>query len=160
MATELNSPQSTSERRKLAVVASFDDYAGAERAVDRLADSGFPVERLRVVGQGLALVEDVTGPRGYDRAAQEGAVAGAVIAGVLGLLFGVLNWFDPVISALVLGIYGLVFGAALGAIVGLLGHWTTRGRRDFSSVRSVRARRYDVLADADVADEARERIAR
>lgn len=159
MATELISPQSPSERRDLAVVASFDDYAGAERAVDRLADDGFPVERLRVVGEMLTLVEDVTGHRGYGRAAQEGAITGAVIAGVLGLLFGLLNWFDPLISALLLGIYGLVFGAALGAILGLLGHWTTRGRRDFASVRSMRARRYDLLAETDVAEEARQRIA-
>ena len=113
-----------------------------------------------MVGEGLSYVEDVTGRRGYRRAAAEGAATGALIAGFVGVLFGLLNWFDPLISALLLGIYGIVFGAAFGAILGLVAHWTTRGARDFSSVRSMRAQRYDVLAAADVADEARARIAR
>jgi hypothetical protein len=41
----------------------------------------------------------------------------------------------------------------------LLAHWLTRGRRDFASVRSMGADRYDVLADSDVADEARALLA-
>ena len=153
-------PKSATDRGELALVASFDDYAGAERAVDRLSDDGFPVERLKVVGEGLTFVEDVTGRRGYGRAAAEGAATGALIAGVVGVLFGLLNWFDPLISALLLGIYGIVFGAAFGAILGLFAHWMTRGARDFSSVRSMRAQRYDVLATADVADQARARLPR
>jgi hypothetical protein len=160
MTTSMLTSQPETDRRELTVVASFDDYAGAQRAVDRLADEGFPVARLRVVGEGLSFVEDVTGRRGYDRVAYEGAVTGALIAGVLGVLLGLLNWFEPLISALLLGIYGVVVGAALGSILGLIAHWTTRGARDFSSVRSMRARRYDVLAEAEVADEARARIAR
>ena len=160
MATSIPTAQPEADRHELMVVASFDEYADAERAVDRLADDGFPVARLKVVGEGVSLVEDVTGRRGYDRAAYEGAVTGALIAGFLGVLFGLLNWFEPLISALLLGIYGVVLGAALGSILGLLAHWTTRGARDFSSVRSMRARRYDVLSEAEVADEARARIAR
>jgi len=160
MATSILASQPETDRRELTVVASFDEYADAERAVDRLADEGFPVAGLKVVGEGLALVEDVTGHRGYDRAGYEGAVSGALVAGVLGVLFGLLNWFEPLISALLLGIYGVVLGAALGSMLGLIAHWTTRGARDFSSVRSIRARRYDVLAEAEVADEARARIAR
>jgi hypothetical protein len=42
-------------------VARFDDYESAQRAVDRLSDDGFPVEKLDVVGSGLRLVERVTG---------------------------------------------------------------------------------------------------
>ena len=37
-------------------VARFDDYESAQRAVDRLSDDGFPVEKLDVVGFGLRLV--------------------------------------------------------------------------------------------------------
>ena len=42
-------------------VARFDDYQSAQRAVDRLSDDGFPVEKLDIVGSGLRLVERVTG---------------------------------------------------------------------------------------------------
>jgi hypothetical protein len=31
-------------------VARFDDYESAQRAVDRLSDDGFPVEKLDIVG--------------------------------------------------------------------------------------------------------------
>jgi hypothetical protein len=42
-------------------VARFDDYASAQRAVDRLSDDGFPVGKLDIVGSDLRLVERVTG---------------------------------------------------------------------------------------------------
>jgi hypothetical protein len=42
-------------------VAKFGDYESAQRAVDRLSDDGFPVEKLDIVGSGLRLVERVTG---------------------------------------------------------------------------------------------------
>ena len=42
-------------------VARFDDYESAQRAVDRLSDDGFPVEKLDVVGSDLRLIERVTG---------------------------------------------------------------------------------------------------
>ena len=150
----------TDIRGGLELIASYDDYREAQRAVDRLADEHFPVERLRVIGEGLTFVEDVQGRRGYGRAAVEGAIAGALIAGFVGLLFGLLNWFDPLISGLLLGLYGVVFGAAFGALFGLLSHAMANGERDFSSVRSLRAERYDPLGDAAIAAEARERLAR
>jgi NhaP-type Na+/H+ or K+/H+ antiporter len=70
------------------------------------------------------------------------------------------TWFGQAVpdmrgGTLQLGLYGSAFGAAIGSLIGLLAHWLTRGRRDFESVRSMRADRYDVLADADVADDAR-----
>ena len=38
--------------------------------------------------RGLTLVENVTGRRGFERAAGEGAISGAFIAGFVGLLSG------------------------------------------------------------------------
>lgn len=140
------------------VVASFATYDDAQRAVDRLADAVFPVERIKIVGHDLTFVERVTGRRTNARAAGEGAVGGALIAGFLGVLFGLLNWFDPIISALLLGLYGVVFGAIIGAVVGLLMHALRDGERDFASIRSVGADRFDVVADAEIADRARSAI--
>ena len=50
-------------------VARFEDYESTQRAVDRLSDDGFPVEKLDIAGSGLRLVERVTGRRTRGRAA-------------------------------------------------------------------------------------------
>ena len=57
-------------------VARFDDYESAQRAVDRLSDDGFPVEKLDIVGSGLRLVERVTGRLTTWHAATAGALSG------------------------------------------------------------------------------------
>jgi len=67
-------------------VGRFDDYESAQRAVDRLSDDGFPVEKLDVVGSDLQLVERVTGRLTTGRAASAGALSGLWA----GLLFGIL----------------------------------------------------------------------
>jgi hypothetical protein len=46
---------------------------------------------------------------------------------------------------------GVVIGGVIGANVGLVGHALTGGRRDFSSSKTLRAERYDLVADAEVA---------
>jgi hypothetical protein len=38
-------------------VATFGSYREAGRAVDRLSDRGFPVQRVAIVGRDLQLVE-------------------------------------------------------------------------------------------------------
>ena len=58
-------------------MASYDDYALAQRAVDQLSDDGFPVEHLDIVGSDLRLVERVTGRLTKGRAAAAGAASGA-----------------------------------------------------------------------------------
>lgn len=135
-------------------IASYRTYSEAERAVDYLSDQGFPVERVAIIGQDLQLVEQVVGRLTYGRAALSGAASGALPGALIGWLFGLLNWLDPVLSALLLALYGLVFGAVVGAVIGLIMYATQRGRRDFSSVQSMRPTRYEVVADADVAQRA------
>src|SRR4051794_28798441 len=136
------------------VVRSFSTYAEAERAVDQLADRKFPVERTAIVGHGLTLVEQVTGRMDYGRAALRGALSGAFVGVLIGWLFGAFNWFDPVVASGWLVLDGLWFGAVVGALVGLLIHALSGGRRDFESFGSLRAERYDVVVDEEVADEA------
>src|SRR5215472_7798334 len=69
-------------------VARFDDYESAQRAVDRLADDGFPVEKLDIVGYNLRLVERVTGRLTGERAAGTGALRGMWAGLLLGILLG------------------------------------------------------------------------
>ncbi|MEU0967043.1 general stress protein [Streptomyces sp. NPDC005917] len=135
-------------------IASYRTYAEAERAVDYLTDQGFPVERVAIIGQDLQFVEQVVGRLTYGKAALSGAASGALPGVLIGWLFGLLNWLDPVVSALLLALYGLVFGAVVGALTGLIVYAMQRGRRDFSSVQAVQPTRYEVVVDADVADQA------
>jgi hypothetical protein len=136
------------------VVASFKTYAEAELAVDHLADQKFPVERVTIVARDLKMVEQVTGRRGYLEAALQGLASGALIGVLIGWLFGIFNWFEPVTSAFWLAIDGLWFGAVVGALWGLLLHAMTHGRRDFDSVAGLSADRYEVLVDDEVAAKA------
>jgi len=134
-------------------VASYSTYAEAQRAVDTLSDAGFPVETVSIVGHDVRLVERVTGRLTTARAAGAGALTGAWFGLFIGLLVGLFTtgseWFG-----LVLG--GLLIGAVWGAAYGFVAHWLTRGQRDFSSVSSLVAGRYDVTvpqADAERASE-------
>jgi hypothetical protein len=135
-------------------VASFGDYQSAERAVDYLSDHGFPVDRTAIVARDLKLIEQVTGRVGYPEATLRGLLSGAVAGILIGWLFAIFDWFDPVVARGWLIVDGFWFGALVGAIAGLIAHALTRGRRDFTSVGGVLADRYEVVADEEVADEA------
>jgi hypothetical protein len=63
----------------------------------------------------LQLVEQVIGRMDYGRAALDGAASGALPGALIGWIFGLPNWLDPVVGGLVLGLYGLKFGAVVGA---------------------------------------------
>ncbi|MEV6653159.1 general stress protein [Streptomyces sp. NPDC051219] len=141
-------------------IASYKTYAEAERAVDYLSDEGFPVERVAIIGQDLQLVEQVVGRLNYGKAALSGAASGALPGALIGWLFGLFNWVDPILSSLLLALYGLIFGAVVGALLGVLFYAMQRGRRDFASVSGVQPARYEVVTDAEVADQAAVLLAR
>lgn len=133
-------------------VARFDDYESAQRAVDRLSDDGFPVEKLDVVGSDLRLVERVTGRLTKTRAAGAAAVSGLWA----GLLFGMLlGLFTSGHSFLAVVATGAAFGLLGGAVFGFAAHAATRGKRDFSSVRGLTAARFDLIARDGTVERAR-----
>lgn len=133
-------------------VATFEDYAGAQRAVDMLSDRGFPVERTAIVGTGLRYVEQVSGRLTTGRAAIAGAGQGALVGLFVGLLL--LIFFTVEEAFLGVLLYSVVLGVVLGVIFGAVGHAATGGKRDFSSVARTQAERYDVQVDVEVADRA------
>lgn len=144
--------QSPRARGEEKLLASVTDYVDAQALVDRMSDDGFPVEHLRIVGDGVRTVENVTGRMTKTKAALGGAATGAWFGLLIGLLLGLFTvgttaWFWIILVSVLLGV---VWGAALGAIA----HSMTRGKRDFSSVMSLRAQRYDVYVAADHADQA------
>lgn len=126
------------------LLAGFSDYAEAQRLVDRMSDDGFPVESVRIVGEGVRTVEQVTGRMTRGRAAVAGAASGAWFGVLVGLLFGL---FTAGAAWVWLLLVSLVIGAFWGGVFGFVAHWSTRGRRDFSSVMTLQAQRYEVHVD-------------
>ena len=126
------------------LLASFSDYVDAQRLVDRMSDDGFPVESVRIVGEGVRTVEQVTGRMTRGRAAASGAAGGAWFGVLIGLLFGL---FTSGAGWVWLLLISLLIGAFWGAVFGFVAHWSTRGRRNFSSVMTLQARRYEVHVD-------------
>ena len=134
-------------------VASYTSYESAQAAVDRLSDDGFPVEHLDIVGSDLHLVERVTGRLTKGRAATAGMASGAWFGLMIGLVIGLFtsgaNWLGVVLG-------GIVIGAIWGGVFGYAGHAATRGRRDFSSMKTLVAMKYDVIARNGQAEAAKE----
>ncbi len=138
-------------------VGSYATYAEAQRAVDHLADSDFPVRDVTIVGVDLMLVERVIGRLSWGRVLLSGAASGAWFGLFVGLLLGLFSptgtGFGPVLVGLASGVvFGLVFAA--------VGYGATRGRRDFTSASQMVAGRYDVLCQPRNAEKARELLAK
>lgn len=133
-------------------LATFPTYLGAQQLVDRMSDDGFPVESVRIVGDGIRSVEHVTGRMTKARAAGNAAASGAWFGLLIGLLLGLFTagpaWWLWVV------VVSVVVGAIWGAIFGYVAHWSTRGRRDFSSISSLEAQKYDVYVDPAYATDA------
>jgi uncharacterized membrane protein len=140
-------------------VATYPDYAQAERAVDYLSAQDFPVERVAIVGRDLKLVEKVTGRMGYLEAAMRGLASGALAGLLIGWLFAAFDWFDPTIARGWLIVDGFWFGALIGLATGVVAHALTRGRRDFASIQAMAADHYDLEVDETFADEAERLLA-
>ncbi|GAA3223688.1 hypothetical protein GCM10017691_10910 [Pseudonocardia petroleophila] len=98
------------------VVATYRDYADAQRAVDALADQHFPVGGLAIVGANLQSYEQITGRRGFARAAGSGFTSGALTGALIGWLLGIFNIAQPLVSALVMALFGLVLGGVVGLV--------------------------------------------
>ena len=134
-------------------LAVYDDYAAAQKAVDFLSDSKFPVEQCMIVGTDLKRIERITGRLTTGRVALGGLLSGVWLGIFVGLvlsLFTKNNTFWETLLATVL------FGAAFGVIWALVGYAATRGQRDFSSVTAVVATKYEVLVEHKSAAQARE----
>lgn len=138
-------------------LATFRTYAEAQRAVDHLADQRFPVQRTAIAAEGISFVEQVTGRTGYGQAALTSALSAGLAGAFFGFIFGLFSLITPIASGLVLAMYGFIFGAVVGAVIGMISHALSGGRRDFTSVTGIQAERYNVLVDDEVAVEA-ERI--
>jgi len=135
------------------VVGSYPTYEQAQAAVDHLSDNKFPVQRTAIIGTDLRMVETVLGRLNWGRAALAGAAAGAWFGALVGLLLAAFA--EEGTSAFGLLLAGIVYGLVFGVLFGLAAYALTGGRRDFTSRSQIVAAQYDVVADAEVAEEAR-----
>jgi hypothetical protein len=136
-------------------LAVYDDYGAAQKAVDFLSDKEFPVENCMIVGTDLKRVERITGRLTTGRVALGGLISGVWLGLFIGLVFALFT--DE--GALGVIISTMLIGALFGVIWALVGYALTRGQRDFSSVTSVVATKYEVLVEHKVAAQARELLA-
>jgi hypothetical protein len=139
-------------------IGSYEEYGQAQRAVDFLAESEFPVQDVTIVGVDLMLVERVTGRLSWRRVLGAGAASGAwfgLFVGVMLSLFtgGQQGGLLQIAVCLVLGVLFFVVFAAVG-------YASTRGRRDFQSSSQLVAGRYDVLCQPRNAEQGRDLLAK
>ena len=137
-------------------LAVYDDYSWAQKAVDFLSDQEFPVQHLMIVGTDLKRIERITGRLTTGRVAVGGLLSGLWLGLFIGLLFTFFTNEDTFVTI----VSTMVLGALFGAVWALLTYAMTRGQRDFSSVASVVATRYEVLVEHKVAAQARELLAK
>ncbi len=138
-------------------IGSYATYAEAQRAVDHLADSEFPVQEVTIVGVDLMLVERVIRRLTWGRVLGTGAASGAWFGLFVGFLLSLFaeqgDFLGPILVGLTTGvIFGMVFAAA--------GYASSRGRRDFASASQLVAGRYDVLCQPSNAERARDLLAK
>ncbi|MBR0654133.1 general stress protein [Plastoroseomonas arctica] len=114
------------------VIAVFNDHAEAESAVKHLADAGFAMQQLSVVGKGYHTEEKVVGFYNTGDRMRFWGTRGAVWGGLWGLFFGGLFITIPVTGPLVM--LGAVATVAIVAIENavLLGGLSALGAALFS----------------------------
>lgn len=130
----------------------YDEYAAAQRAVDHLADRGFPVENCMIVGTDLKQVERVTGRLTTGRVALGGLLSGLWLGLFVGLIFSLFGTGQTLQIVVSTALFGMLFGL----IWALIGYAATQGRRDFTSVSQVVATKYEVLVEHKHAARGRE----
>ncbi|MFC3686727.1 general stress protein [Aquipuribacter hungaricus] len=132
------------------LIASYATYEQAQRAVDYLSDEKFPVQKVAIVGTDLRMVERVTGRLSYPRVALAGAFSGAYLGLFVGLLLSLFGG-----GGLDVWLAAVLIGAGFGMLFGVLSFSLTGGRRDFTSASQIVASQYQVMAVAEVANQAR-----
>jgi hypothetical protein len=140
------------------VIATYDTYLEAQRAVDFLADEQFAVENVSIVGSDLKMVERVTGRLTRGRAAAAGAASGAWFGLFVGVLLSLFA--DSGTNGFALIIAALIYGAVFGAIFGFVSHALSGGKRDFTSRSKIVSSRYEIVVVWAQADKAREVLAK
>lgn len=137
-------------------VASFTDYARAQKTVSALVAAEVPARDIAIVGTGLRSIERVTGRLGWATAARSGALNGIL----LGIFFAAIIMIGAPDVPLQLFAGVLFVGIALGMLLGLVSYSFVRRRRDYASIVQVTAEHFEVTVLAKSAHKARQALGR
>jgi hypothetical protein len=144
-----------------AVIAVFPGIDSAERAVRKLAEDGFPIDRVSIVGKDMQSEIRINGFVSTRDVLLPSAATGAWMGGLFGLLTGIALLFIPgvgpliVLGPLAAGAVSAAEGALLGGAVGaLLGHFVAKEHLP-KYEELVRTGSYLVVVHGDEADVAR-----
>ncbi len=132
-------------------VGRYTAYLDAQKAVDYLADSKFPVQMVSIIGSELKSVERVTGRLSYPRVALSSMATGAWFGLFVGLALMLFAGGESYVSL----IPSMALGAVFWLLFGVLAYALQRGRRDFTSTSQVIATSYDVIVAPQAANDAR-----
>ncbi len=119
------------------VVRSYPTYDDARGAIDHLSTTHFPVEESAIVAEGPQMVECVTGRVGYRQAALSAFANGAWAGAVVGLVLGLFT-VRPLLTGLVLAMWGLLVGGLVCIVLRIAGQALRRDGRDVESVQGSR----------------------
>lgn len=136
-------------------IGTYLTYTEAEHALDYLAHHDFPLHDVTIVGVEPVLVGRVTADVTLSRALRVGALYGAWI----GLLAGLMMTLSGAGSLLVTLFSGLVTGVGCGAAFAGLTFGAVTGRHAFSTASELVAQRYDLVCDPRNVDQGRALLA-
>jgi hypothetical protein len=150
------------------IIVTYTTLQEAEEAIRTLADGGFPIQQISVIGKDLESDRDIHGFVTSGDVAMNGARMGAWVGGLFGLLTGAavlfVPGFGPVIvagpvAAWILGTFeGAIAGAAGGAVLGGLVGLGVSGDRIVKYEQEIKAGRHLVVAHGSAAEVTHARI--
>jgi hypothetical protein len=115
------------------VVGVYDSVEDAETAIKRLADAGYPMDHVSILGQNLVSSTQLHGFVTTGDVAKTSATVGAWVGGLFGLLTGVAVLFVPGVGPLMVlgplagGVIGAAEGAAWTGVLGaIVGHFVSK----------------------------------
>lgn len=140
------------------VIGQYPDHAQAQATVGYLAEQEFEVSTLAIVGSDVRVVERVVGVVTWAKAAGRGALTGAWLGMLFGLVMALFGGNEALTSGILLP--GILIGVGLGMMWGLLRKALTRRQRSVMAQPQVVAQKYELLCPPEKVGAAREVLAR
>lgn len=131
------------------VVATFTEYDAAVAYVENLIEKDFPAGAIAIVGNELRSVERVRGRLSYATVALRGAVNGAWLGFLLGIVVAP-NMLTSVQGTMTMAL----LGCGIGMLVNVIRFSLAKRKRGFVSVAQFIAKEYQVQVPGDLVAQA------
>ncbi len=144
------------------VVGTYETMSGAEDAIQKLQEGGFPVDQVSILAQNLQSEKKVHGYVTARDTSKAGAKTGAWFGGLFGILVGAgFLWIPgvgpllvagPLAAILLGGVEGAVGGAVFGGLLGGLSGWGISKKHILKYEERLKAGKYLLVAHGDNAE--------